>query len=87
MSANDLQMTIFDGKIYLMEFYQFWNEWPAAEREALLKAQEENAKMRKEQLNVFFKYLSDAGKIDNTASPVLPPEIVEPIVPDSLIVK
>ena len=62
MSANDLQMNIFDGKIYLVEFYQLWDWLPVTEREARLKAQEKNSKMRKKQLDVFFKYLTDNGK-------------------------
>jgi len=88
MSANDLQMSIFDDKIFLVEFYQFWDWLPAAEREAKLKAQEENSKMRKKQLDVFFKYLSDAGKIDDTVPPIIEiptPEI--PIVQDSTKIK
>jgi len=87
MSANDLQMTIYDGKIYLIEFYQYWDYLPTSERDARLKAQEENSKMRKKQLDVFFEYLSDAGKIDDT----VPPEIEVPtfpvIVPDTVTTK
>ena len=63
MSSNDLQMSIGEGKIALVEFYQSWDWMSAAEREARLKAQEENSKKRKMQLDVFFKYLTDAGKI------------------------
>jgi len=63
MSANDLQMSIFDDKIYLVEFYQLWDWMPAAEREPKLKAQEENSKMREKQLDVFFKYLTDNSKL------------------------
>ena len=82
MSSNDLQMSIYDGKIRLMEFYQSW-EWmsdPAAINEKL-KAQEENSKMRKQQLDVFFKYLSDAGKIEYTENHAFPPVIDEPTPP------
>lgn len=82
MSSNDLQMNIGDGKIYLWEFYQTW-DWmtDAAERESKLKAQEENSMMRKKQLEVFFKYLSDAGKIEYAESPEFPPVIDEPMPP------
>ena len=88
ISANDLQMSIFDNKFYLIEFYQLWDWLPSAEREARLKAQAENAKMRKKQLDVFFKYLSDAGKIDDTVPPKIETPIPEsPIVRDSVIIK
>jgi hypothetical protein len=91
MSSNDLQMNIGDGKIYLWEFYQLW-DWmtDTAEREARLKAQAENSKMRKKQLEVFYKYLSDAGKIEYTGSTELPPDIGEPTPPvviDTLNIK
>ena len=62
-SANDLQMSILNGKIYLIEFYQIWDWLPAAERNELLKAQQENSRMRKKQLDTFFKYLKDSGKV------------------------
>jgi len=90
MSSNDLQMNIGAGKIYLHEHYQLW-DWmtDTVEREARLKAQAENSKMRKKQLEVFFKYLSDAGKIEYTEIPEVPP-IEDPTIPvviDSLNIK
>jgi hypothetical protein len=51
---------------------------PAAERNVRLKEQEENSKMRKKQLDLFFKYLNDAGKIDNT----VPPDMEVPTLPE-----
>jgi hypothetical protein len=56
-------MNISGGKFYLNEFYQTWERWPEDERELLLKAQAENSEMRKKQLDVFFKYLNDTGKL------------------------
>jgi len=64
MSSNDLQINIsMDDKLYLIEFYQLWDWLPAAEREAKLKEQEENSNMRRKQLDVFFKYMNDTGKL------------------------
>ena len=64
LSANDLQMSTFDDNFCLIEFYQLWEYiYPVAEREAMYKAQEKNAKMRKKQLDVFFEYLRDTGKL------------------------
>jgi len=66
MSANDLQMRldVFGGNnISLEELYQLWDWLPEDEREPLLKAQAENSEMRKRQLDVFFKYLNDTGKL------------------------
>jgi len=83
MSSNDLQMNItLDGRVYLSEFYQFWDWLPVAEREAKLKEQEANSKMRKKQLDVFFRYLSDAGKIDDSEGTEFPPNIEIPTVPE-----
>jgi len=63
-SANDLQMSTVDDNFCLIEFYQLWEYiYPVAEREAMYKAQEKNAKMRKKQLDVFFEYLRDTGKL------------------------
>jgi len=62
MSANDLQITIFDDKFFLVEFYQTWDWLPDSEREALLKNQSENSEKRKKQVDVFFKYLDKQGK-------------------------
>ena len=81
MSANDLEINIYEDRFHLVEFYQFWDYLPAAERETMLKTQEENAKMRKAQLDVFFKYLSEAGKIDDTPETDLPPGIEIPTPP------
>ena len=63
--TDDLELRMTkDNRIFLTEFYQSWEWMPPANREEKLKEQEENSKMRQKQLDVFFKYLNDAGKIE-----------------------
>ena len=65
ISPDDLCMSIYNDKFILREFYQTWSWLPAFQRAAKLKAQEKKSKMRKKQLDVFFKYLNDKGKLVN----------------------
>lgn len=53
-------------KFLLSEWYRVCDNdnWlSAAEKKAIRKQQEENSKMRKRQVDVFFKYLKDNGKL------------------------
>ena len=83
MSSNDLQMLFSRSadKFLLFEYYRDYSNdsWlTEEEREEILKEHEEISKMRKKQLDVFIKYLSDAGKLivgDVTGlESVIPPE-------------
>ena len=91
--ADDLHLRLgypVSDKIYFSMFFNGWEWLPESERKVKQKEQDEVAKKRKKELDVLIGYLSGVGKIDNTESPELPPEILEPTYPevvDSLRVK
>ena len=64
---EDLHISIYGkDKFILSEWYRTfeYDDWlSAVEKEAKRKEQDETFKMRKKQLDVFFKYLSDHGKL------------------------
>ena len=65
---DDLKIFIYYDKyykkrFYLTEYYQPWDWLPEEEREQKIKGDEENSIMRGKQLEIFFKYLNDKGKI------------------------
>ena len=61
---DDLQMVIgIDGVILLIEFYQSFDWMSEAERAIRKKQQAETSAKRKKEMEVFIKYLSNAGKI------------------------
>ena len=85
--ADDLHLRLsypdFD-KIYFSMFFNSWEWLPEAERKVKQKEQEEIAKKRKKELEVLIGYLSCVGKIDNTESPELPPELETPTYPEPI---
>ena len=64
ISRDDLQMFLgADGVVYLTEFYQSFDWMSEADRAEMKKQQAETSAKRKKEMEVFIKYLSDAGKI------------------------
>ena len=58
-----LGLSIWETKIYFHKHTQNYDFMPAAEREILEKEQEKLVQKRKTEMDVFIKYLRDAGKI------------------------
>jgi hypothetical protein len=86
-----LGLSIWESKIYFHTHTQNYDFIISDDRrEALEKEQDELVQKRKMEMGVFIKYLSDAGKIDNTdagCTDVLP-DVVIPIIPvDSTKIK
>ena len=90
--AGDLNLRLggpdFD-KIYFAMWFNSWEWLPEAERKIKQKEDDEIAKKRKKELEVFIEYLNDAGKIDDTVPPevVVPTDPNAPVVIDSLNIK
>jgi len=66
-----LGLSIWGSKIYFRSHIQNYDFLPAPDREAREKEQAELVQKRQKEMEVFIKYLNDAGKIDKT----VPPEI------------
>jgi len=86
--AEVLGLSICGSKIYFHSHTQNYDFLPASERQAREKEQNELVQKRQKEMETLIKYLSDAGKIDDTVPPVIEiptPEV--PIVPDSTKIK
>jgi len=72
-----LGLSIWESKIYFHSHIENYDYLPAPDREAREKEQAELVQKRQKEMEAFIKYLSDAGKIDDT----VPPETEAPILP------
>ena len=62
--GNDLGLHIHDTQFFLNEIYHPIGDWMSSiEKAKTIKKNEENSKKRKKELDVFIKYLREAGKI------------------------
>jgi len=81
--ADVLGLSIWGSKIYFHSHTQNYDFLPTPDREAREKEQAELVQKRQKEMGAFIKYLSDAGKLDDT----VPPETEEPTWPEVPIVQ